>query len=168
MTVTPVVGVRTGLNRSFSHFSVDLPFSVSGLEVYACGLVIAACGGVAAAVAAGWDLGPLFVVLPLALVAAVSERANVTLSDSLQESISLVPTVLVAVLFGPVAAALVAAVSMLPDLWAPVERRYLRWGIYTSSRAMTAVATALGAHLAAGLSENRMHSLQSRPPWALS
>jgi putative nucleotidyltransferase with HDIG domain len=113
-----------------------------------------AAAAVALSVIAGWRVGPLWVVVPLALVAAVSERATVTLSTVLQESISLVPTLLVAVLFGPVAAAFVAAASMLPDLWSRHDRRYLRWGVYTSSRTFTAVLTGLAAATTQSLFDN--------------
>jgi HD-GYP domain-containing protein (c-di-GMP phosphodiesterase class II) len=78
-------------------------------------------------------------------VAAVSERASVRLSSSLDESISLVPTLLVAVLFGPLAAAVVAAASMAPDLRASFDRAYLRWAVYTCSRTVAAIATGLAA-----------------------
>jgi putative nucleotidyltransferase with HDIG domain len=115
------------------------------LEIYALTLAIVATAAVVSLAASHWTLGPVAVVLPLAAVAAVSERASVTLSSSLDESISLVPTLLVAVLFGPLAAGLVAAVSMVPDLRAPFDRRYLRWGVYTSSRTAAAIATGLAA-----------------------
>ena len=52
----------------------------------------------------------------------------------MDESISALPMLFAAVLFGPLAAMIVAAASMLGDFTRP----YLRWGIYTSSRAITA------------------------------
>ena len=52
----------------------------------------------------------------------------------MDESISAPPMLFAAVLFGPLAAMIVAAASMLGDFTRP----YLRWGIYTSSRAITA------------------------------
>jgi len=124
------------------------------LELYALGLAVGSIGAVAGLIATGWTLGPLAVVLPLAAVAAISERASVTLSSTLDESISLVPTLLVAVLFGPLAAGIVAAVSMVPDLGASFERRYLRWGVYTSSRTAAAIATGLAASWTAALVVN--------------
>jgi putative nucleotidyltransferase with HDIG domain len=83
----------------------------------------------------------VWVVLTLALVAALAERGRVRLSSDLEVSISLVPTLFAAVLFGPLAAMVVAAASFLPELRTP----YLRWMSYTSSRSLTAAATGLVA-----------------------
>jgi len=140
---------------SFSHRSARrFSWRPTPLEAYAGAVAAGSFAAVLGSILGGWDIGPLSVVLPLAFVAAVSERATVTLSSVLQESISLVPTLLVAVLFGPVAAAVVAAASMLPDLRAPHDRPYLRWCIYTSSRALTAVVTGIAAAGTAHLSTN--------------
>src|SRR3954453_18292826 len=96
--------------RSLSHRSGrPSAWAPSAIEVYAVAVAVAAASAVVGSVWHGWRLGPLWLGLPLALVAAVSERATVPLSSIVQESISLVPTLLVAVLFGPVAAAVVAA-----------------------------------------------------------
>lgn len=73
------------------------------------------------------------VVIALAAVAALAERGTVRLSNTIEESISALPIVFTAVLFGPLAALLVAAASMLGDFTRP----YLRWSIYTSTRALS-------------------------------
>ena len=56
-----------------------------------------------------------------------------------------------AVLFGPLAALIVASASMLGDFTRP----YLRWGIYTSSRAITAAIVGAVALSTSGAIENR-------------
>ncbi len=84
-------------------------------------------------VATGWHLKSPFVVAGLAVVAAVAELSRVRLSNDTEESISLVPTIFAAVLFGPLASMLVAGVSYLPHLRGP----RLKWISYTSSRALT-------------------------------
>src|SRR5437879_3962918 len=61
----------------------------------------------------GWTVRHLWLVLGLALVAAVAERGRVRVSTHIEESISLVPTLFAAVLFGPLPSMIVAAASML-------------------------------------------------------
>jgi HD-GYP domain-containing protein (c-di-GMP phosphodiesterase class II) len=102
----------------------------------------ALAGGLVAALAlTGRPLGNPYVIALLAVVAAIAERSRVELSSSLSESISLVPTLFAAVLFGPLAAIVVAVASFLPELRAP----YLRWASYTASRALTAGLTGMTA-----------------------
>ncbi len=90
-------------------------------------------------------------VLGLAVAAAFAERGSVKLSSTVDESISALPMLFAAVLFGPLAAMIVAAASMLGDFTRP----YLRWGIYTSSRAITASIVGAVAFAVSGAIENR-------------
>jgi len=90
---------------------------------------------------ASFSLGNLYVVLLLAIVAAIAERGRVQLNSDLSQSISLVPTLFAAVLFGPLAALVVAAASFVPEF----RRPYARWASYTASRVLTAAATGLTA-----------------------
>ena len=85
--------------------------------------------------------GSWWVVLLLAMVAAIAERGGVQMSTSmdLEESISLLPTLFAAVLLGPLAGLVVAAASMLGDF----RRPYLRSVVYTASRAIIGGATGL-------------------------
>ena len=96
-------------------------------------------------------MGPPLVVLGLAVAAAFAERGSVKLSSTVDESISALPMLFAAVLFGPLAAMIVAAASMLGDFTRP----YLRWGIYTSSRAITASIVGAVAFAVSGAIENR-------------
>ncbi len=98
----------------------------------------------------GVDLGPPYVVAALALAAALSERGTVRLSKTIEESVSALPMLFAAVLFGPLAALVVAAASMLGDFTRP----YLRWGIYTSSRMITAAVVGALAVSTSGAIEN--------------
>jgi hypothetical protein len=72
--------------------------------------------------------GSLWVVLLLAVVAAIAERGGVQMSTTmdLEETISLLPTLFAAVLLGPLGGLLVAGASMLGDFRQP----YLRSVIY--------------------------------------
>src|SRR5262249_61368915 len=76
-----------------------------------------------------------------AAVAARAERGRISLQVGFSYSISLVPTLFAAVLCGPLAAAIVAAASLVSDF----RRPFLRWGTYTASRTLTALATGLAA-----------------------
>jgi putative nucleotidyltransferase with HDIG domain len=72
-------------------------------------------------------------VAALAVVAAFSERANIRLTATTQTSIALLPVVFAAVVFGAAGAMIVAAASLLADFNPP----YMKWGVYTSTRAIT-------------------------------
>jgi len=90
---------------------------------------------------AGYGIHAVWGVLALAGAAAVAERASVRLNATTEASISLVPTVFAAVVFGPLAAMVVGAASMLGDLQGP----RIRWAAYTCSRAITAAAAGVAA-----------------------
>ncbi len=129
--------------------------------VYLCALVAGAgCTLVGVFVVAGWK-GDWWVVLALCLIAAVAERARIRLTTVIQESISLLPTLFAAVLFGPLAAMLVAASSMLPELRPAIGTAspYLRWAVYTCSRTMTAAMIGVSAGAVSGLIGNSLASI---------
>jgi hypothetical protein len=112
-------------------------------------LVLALCAGSAALglLLAGFGLGNLWVIAALACIAVVAERGCVRLTTTIEESISLLPTLFAAVLFGPLASMLVSAASMIGDLRRVegVPMPYMKWAIYTSSRSLTGAATGLVA-----------------------
>lgn len=89
------------------------------------------------------SVGNPYVVALLSLVAAFGESRRIHLSadHDFSESISLVPILFAAVLFGPVAAMVVAAASFVFEFRPP----RLRWAAYTASRAITGGATGLVA-----------------------
>ncbi|HZO98402.1 MAG TPA: HD domain-containing phosphohydrolase [Gaiellaceae bacterium] len=108
-------------------------------RLYVVALWVVAGGLAIVLVETGWSLGNPYVTPLLAVVAAIAERSRVELSPNLSESISLVPTLFAAVLFGPLAAMVVGVASFLPEFRHP----YLRWASYTASRAITAAVTGL-------------------------
>ena len=70
--------------------------------------------GAVALVVGGYTLGsPLGRRSVLGATAALAERGRVRLTRYLEESISLLPTLFAAVVFGPLAAMVVAAASMI-------------------------------------------------------
>jgi putative nucleotidyltransferase with HDIG domain len=100
---------------------------------------------------ANYPLGNYYVVLLLALVAAVAERGRVELNSHLSESISLVPILFAAVLFGPLSAMVVALASILPEIRPP----HLRWMSYAASRSVTGATTGVVAVTVASAFENQ-------------
>lgn len=122
------------------------------VRVYIAAVALAASATAAILVAAGYGLGDVWLVAALALVAAYAERARIRIDSTTEESISLVPTLFAALLFGPLAAMVVAAASLLPDLVRPpahIEAARLRWLTYTCTRALTGAATAFVAQAVA-------------------
>ena len=128
-----------------------------GTVVYVAALVLAASLVATALVASGYRLEAPLTVLALAVAAAVAERISVRfavaqrgLTRTEEQSISLLPTLFAAVLFGPLAAGVVGAASMLgdPELIAPRDANRaprLKWATYTSTRFIGGVAMGLAA-----------------------
>jgi putative nucleotidyltransferase with HDIG domain len=96
--------------------------------------------------------GSAYTVAALALIAAVAERWTARLGDNLEASVSLVAMVFAAVLLGPVESLLVAAASTAGDFKPP----FMRWGVYTSGRALTGGATGVVAQATLGVHVNNV------------
>lgn len=78
--------------------------------------------------------GPVWPLAVLAVSALVVERQSVRLSPRAEVSVSFLPIVLAAVIYGPAAAICVSVASLLLELRAP----YARWFIWTCSRSIAA------------------------------
>lgn len=127
------------------------PLADFRLEVYAA-LAVCAAGTLAYwLLAAGYDRGNVLIVLALAAIAAFAERGTIRLRPDLEESISLLPTLFAAVLFGPLPAMVVGAASMLGDAAAAHPRAHLRWAIYSSTRALSGAAAGFAAMIPVAL-----------------
>ncbi|MDQ3821784.1 MAG: HD-GYP domain-containing protein [Actinomycetota bacterium] len=113
----------------------------SPIAVYAAALAVCAAALAASLVVAGHGFGSLWALIPIALIGAIAERERVRFSSRTELSISLLPTLFTAVVFGPLPAMAVAAVGMLGDF----RRPRMRWFIYTLSEAITAGVTGLVA-----------------------
>jgi putative nucleotidyltransferase with HDIG domain len=124
-------------------------------RVYVAILSTAAVACAVALLLAGYDLGETWAVLALAAVNAIAERSGVWVTRTTQMSIALLPTLFAAVLFGPLAGAVVNAASMLgdPELFGPSDPERaprLKWATYTSTRFITgAVAGLVAEHVLA-------------------
>jgi putative nucleotidyltransferase with HDIG domain len=78
--------------------------------------------------------GPLWIILTLAAVGLLAERQSVHITANTQMSVSALPILFTAVVYGPLAAMLVAAIAHLGDYGRP----HTRWFIWTLSRALIA------------------------------
>lgn len=94
--------------------------------------------------ASPWAVGAL------AILGAAAERGRVRLSPNLELSISLVPTLFAAVVFGPLAAMIVAAASIGSDF----RRPYMKWAVYSFSESITGATTGLAAGAAAAWADS--------------
>lgn len=118
--------------------------------LYVTALLTAAIGVAVALVAAGSELQAPWTIIALATTAALAERASVRVTMTWEYSISLLPMLFAAVLFGPLEAAIVGAASMLgdPELIAPRDPKRLprlKWATYTCTRFMGGVAMGISA-----------------------
>jgi putative nucleotidyltransferase with HDIG domain len=122
-----------------------------GSAVYAGCLATASVVIACALLLAGFDLGEPVAVVALCVIGAVSERGYVRLTSTTSQSISILPTLFAAVVFGPLAAMVVGAASLLGEIAQPP---HLKWVTYTSSRAIGGAATGLAASFCLSLSNN--------------
>lgn len=115
-----------------------------------------------AAVASRHGIGNAYAVAGLAAVAAFTERGRVQLGNLTEVSISLLPTVFAAAVFGPFAAVIVAFCSLIGDFPPLIPRRersaafargapYLKWGIYTCIRVIYAATAGFAAIVSGAL-----------------
>jgi len=120
-------------------------------QIYVVGLSATAVAVLVALIATGHDLGAApWTVAALVVVTAVAERNGVYITRTAEMSIALLPTLFAAVLFGPLAAGLVCASSMLgdPELLSrsdPTRAPRLKLISYASSRFLAGAAAGLVA-----------------------
>jgi hypothetical protein len=129
------------------------------LDAYAAGLTAAAAISVIVLTERGTPLSIRDAAWPLVLfsiVAIVVERESVPTSAKTQVSVAFLPLVFVAVVFGPLAAALVGVAALSTEFPAiarmsgrsdEVDRPYLRWLVWTSSRVLAGMAGGCAARL---------------------
>jgi len=125
---------------------------------YVCTLTLTAAVVAGCLALLGFGLKAPWVVLALAVAAAAAERfggvgftvAQRGLARTEEQSISILPTLFAAVLFGPLAGGLVGAASMLGDRELltrrdPDRAPRLKWATYTSARFLSGVCMGFAA-----------------------
>jgi putative nucleotidyltransferase with HDIG domain len=90
--------------------------------------------------------GSPWAVAGLAGIAFLAERQSVHIAPHLQMSVSALPILFTAIVFGPYAAMIVAGAALLTDLGPP----YTRWTIWTFSRALGAGLAGVAASIVLG------------------
>jgi len=134
------------LDLGFSRIS-DLSTDAA-IRLYAGLLTALALAMTAGMLLAGIGLGSPGSVAALAGIALLAETQSVNLTPVFEMSVASVTFIFAAVLFGPLAAVVVAVSGLLVDLWRDdVEEPRLRWLVWTSSRALVAGAAGLAAHV---------------------
>jgi putative nucleotidyltransferase with HDIG domain len=104
-------------------------------------LWVTTAGVIAALWSDGYRLPPFWAIAILGGIAAVAERQGVVLSDRATMSVSFLPLVFAAIVFGPLGGLAVGAVSTLLDF----RESPLRWAVYTPIRALTAATVGAAA-----------------------
>ncbi len=111
----------------------------SGGGGYAAVLALTSITVAAVLTALNYGLGDRWTVAALCVIAAISERGLVRLTTTTSQSISILPTLFAAVLFGPLAAMLVAATGLAASYCLSLS---------SSDFVATAIATLVGAIVA--------------------
>jgi putative nucleotidyltransferase with HDIG domain len=105
-------------------------------------VLIAGTTGVALALwSDGYGLPPFWAILVLGGIAAVADRQGVWLSDRITVSVSFLPLVFAAVVYGPLAGLAVGALSNIGGL----RESWLRSAVYAPIRALSAAAAGAAA-----------------------
>jgi len=118
--------------------------------LYLGALVCGLGGMLTGLLASGAAAEPIWAIALLAVLAALAERSSVRLSRRVEISISLLPGVFAAVVFGPVPAMIVGGLSMFGDFRPP----YLRWAVYSCTRALGGGVAGIAAGVAASLTSS--------------
>jgi putative nucleotidyltransferase with HDIG domain len=150
----PLLGEMQAILTRFQRRKVALSDLVVPARVTAFALAL---GGAALALAVflvlgGWTLsGPVWAIALLAVIAVGAERQTVRISPNAEISVAVLPMLFAGVIYGPLAAMVVGAIGLLPDIGRP----YARWLIWTSMRAIAGgvaglVATYMGEVDSAG------------------
>jgi putative nucleotidyltransferase with HDIG domain len=109
---------------------------------YAFGLTLTALGLLLAMLASGVGLrAPVAVLVGLAAIAFLAERQSVRVTSHTQMSVSVLPILFAAVLYGPIAGMFVGAFALTADFRPP----YVRWTVWTSQRALSAGLAGIAA-----------------------
>lgn len=93
-------------------------------------------------------------LVAFAFLAVLAERQSVQLTANIELSVAFLPLLFVAVVFGPLPAALIGAITVLPDFGRP----YTRWVIWTANRTIIGGMAGLAA-MAAGTHDHTIGAI---------
>lgn len=125
--------------------------TIGMMVVYACALLLAVVGAGAVLVVRGAEIKAPEAIAVLIVASLVAQRSRIRVTSNVEQSLSLLPMLCAAVLFGALPAMVVGATSMLTDF----RRPFLRWLVYSSGRSLNgfavgSIATELGTHSGLG------------------
>jgi putative nucleotidyltransferase with HDIG domain len=142
-TISPIRGKLKRLSRPSSAQIARLldEHREAALYLYTGVLSLFAAVLVGVMLWSGMDLGSPYGVAVLAVLALLAERQSIRLGPSIEVSTASLILVFAAVVFGPLAAVVVGATGLLADFGRP----FLRWGLWTASRAVLAALVGLTA-----------------------
>jgi putative nucleotidyltransferase with HDIG domain len=141
--------LRTPIDRGLTATPAYTPFGgyarlgrlARGLDradrraaAWACVLSASSVGAVTSLWVYGYRLSPIWAILFLGAVAAIAERQSIAITEQTRASVSLLPLVFSAVVFGPLGGFAVGVLSNLSDL----RESRLKWSVYTPIRGLTA------------------------------
>lgn len=119
--------------RSFFKAFLKSLTGFSGISVYA-GVMACLSGGLVVSLILTTDFLPHgrsgWPLLGFAILAIAAERQSVQLSANLKLSVAFLPLLFVAVVFGPLPAALIGAIAVVGDFGRP----FARWVVWTANR----------------------------------
>jgi putative nucleotidyltransferase with HDIG domain len=141
---TPFEGVST---PSVNFRELRRRISVPGpIQLFALSLVVCACFMVFGLASAGFALDTsIWTLAALGAVAFVAERQSVRVGKHTEASVSSLPILFAALVYGPLAAMAVGALALLGEF----RRPYTRWTIWTTSRALVGGAAGTVSSLVA-------------------
>jgi putative nucleotidyltransferase with HDIG domain len=113
------------------------------IAIFALALGAAACGLAVGLLIAGESLESPVGVLLLGAFSMLAEKRSIRIGSNAQVSVSVLPIVFGAVVFGPLAAMAIGAIGILADLRAP----YVRWLTWTSWKAISSGLAGVAAAL---------------------
>src|SRR5438552_2686214 len=128
--------------RRYFKASGEDPRDVA-IRLYACVLVLLS-GGLVLGLVLAEGFGKnrsLWPLLAFAFLAIMAERQSVRFTETIELSVAFLPLLFVAVVFGPLPAALIGAITVLPDFGRP----YTRWVIWTANRTIIGGMAGLAA-----------------------
>src|SRR5262249_18410927 len=127
-------------------------FRDRGTAIYLICLAMTALALATGALLLGFSFGNAWAVGLLGIAAAVSETQRVSIARDTHASFSLIPILFAAVLFGPLAAMVVAAMSNIGAFGRP----HLKWAVYTCSHTVAGAVTGFAAAVASALGGNQV------------
>ena len=114
----------------------------SPVEAYAAALAVSAFGLAVGLWAAGFRISaPPLALVVLASTALLAEKQRVRVATHTEMSVSVLPILFAAVLFGPLTAMIVGGCALIGDFGRP----YVRWAVWTTQTAFVAGLAGLAA-----------------------